>query len=435
MTEEKLTPAVDGSKVLPFDRLKAELYYPKREENVATTETVHEMAVEVAKCLIKEMLDPKKATHEYLTAAEGKCSWGYTSDADHAAYIGKMATNDNSESPFAALTRQLQEFGRVLGSHAAAIGHARMSGDFKRDIFDSSMDGAYHKLPPKMRESLLEFALKKSPEVRKAEKVALEKQREAKKKRVDAMRERKLEAASEEYVKALTYVEMYHSPACWRTEEDVHENFDKLGSEAAKKKAVKEQIRIRVLGFGWKDLHVAWSRDGVEFSAEYLRDKLIETIIPEQSERDIPDIPPVQLPSRGNRRQLGTKSKDLEKLDAKRKEKEVTFVELAHISREDQEMNGETDRYEKLQPMKPPVDEKLIDKRIEQLWEFFEPDGTANNIWCAGVVVAVKKNSKVHIQWEEKYLREGDPAVTQERLLSSKWNKHVIEGWRMVKED
>ena len=59
--EIRQTPAVDGSKVLPFDRLNAELFYPTREENVATNEMVKVMACEVAECMLDELRDPKKA--------------------------------------------------------------------------------------------------------------------------------------------------------------------------------------------------------------------------------------------------------------------------------------------------------------------------------------------------------------------------------------
>ena len=346
-----MTPAIDGSKVLPFDRLKAELFYPEREENIATTNTVPKMAVEIADCLIAELTDPKKATHMYLTATEGEFSWGYTCEADHATYVGKHATNDSAESPFAALTRQLQAFGRILGSHAAGIAQARFNGDFKRDIGDPSLDGAYHMLSPEMRTSLLEFALKKSPQVRKAEKAALEKQRAAKKKKQDKLKEMKLEAATAEYVKTLTYLEMFHSPACWKTAKDVRQRFGKLGSETAKRNAVKEQIRIRVLGLQWKDLHTPWSKDGVDFTAEQLRDILIEKIIPEQRERKILDVPSVDLPSRGERAQLGTRSIDLDNLDAKRKDKESLVIEKAL------EMKADLDTDGCLQPDMPGVND------------------------------------------------------------------------------
>ncbi len=51
-------------------------------------------------------------------------------------------------------------------------------------------------------------------------------------------------------------------------------------------------------------------------------------------------------------------------------------------------------------------------------------------MWCQGTVMAVKKNSKVHIKWDISTLREGDKAITEETLLKSKYNKHVLGGCR-----
>ena len=38
--EVKQTPALDGSKVLPFDQLNAELFYPTRKENIDTNKFI-----------------------------------------------------------------------------------------------------------------------------------------------------------------------------------------------------------------------------------------------------------------------------------------------------------------------------------------------------------------------------------------------------------
>ena len=105
--EEKLTPAVDGSKVLPHDQLMAELFYLQRQVNIDTTEAVKLMACEIAQTILKELRDPNKATSDYLTSVDGKFSWSQTTDEEHVAFLGKMATNDSAESPFASLTRQL----------------------------------------------------------------------------------------------------------------------------------------------------------------------------------------------------------------------------------------------------------------------------------------------------------------------------------------
>lgn len=432
IAETKKTDNIDGSKTLPFDRLKAELFYPEREENVATEELVGKMAVEVAQCMLTELRDPKKATSDYLTSAEGEFSYGFTTEEEHQACIGKMATNDPAESPFAQLTQQLQTFGRILGIHASAVGHARVNGDFKRDIKNPEFDGAYHKLSKEMRESLLMFALNAAPRVRATARAAEEKQRAAKEEKRKLLRKNKLLAAQEEYVKALTYIEMYHSPACWNTREEVHQRFNNLSSETARKEAVKEQIRIRVLGFGWKDLHIPWSKDGDDFSASNLRDKLINNIIVGAVDRDIPSVPPVNLPSRKKMHQLGTCSKDVELLDNNKDAEKESFVEEANELRDDLVEEGYIDPHEKTQRDRPEVDENLINQRMEQLWNYTEEDGTVVPQWCQGLIVGVKKRQVVIVRWDEECLRPGGPPITQETFLKSKYNKQVEKAWRFA---
>ena len=65
----------------------------------------------------------------------------------------------------------------------------------------------------------------------------------------------------------------------------MQKNFSKLNSGAAKLAAIKDQIRIRVIGFGWKDLHHPWSKNGVDYTPEELLHHLIDSIIPQQKHR------------------------------------------------------------------------------------------------------------------------------------------------------
>ena len=119
-----------------------------------------------------------------------------------------------------------------------------------------------------MRWSLLELALSMSAEVRQSERKALDKQREEKQRRQEMLRSKKLIAAQSEYANALAlmFLEMFHSPACWRTVHEIHRNFNELGSDTAQREAMKTQIRIRVIGLGWKDLGHAWSKNGYVYS-------------------------------------------------------------------------------------------------------------------------------------------------------------------------
>ena len=73
----------------------------------------------------KELRDPMKATSDYLTSSYGRFSCGYMIEEEHNALTGKIATNYSAESPFTMLTQQIQQFGKILGIHAAAVGQMK----------------------------------------------------------------------------------------------------------------------------------------------------------------------------------------------------------------------------------------------------------------------------------------------------------------------
>ena len=123
---------------------------------------------------------------------------------------------------------------------------------------------------------------------------------------------------------------------------------------------MKYQISIRVIGFGWKYLGHSWSRNGVTYPASTLLNHLCGEIIPEQRNRNLPNVPPVVLPSRDDRQQLGKRSRDIDALDARDKENEEEFVKKSEELCDELEEMGNTDRHEKLQPTQLEVDEDLI---------------------------------------------------------------------------
>ena len=63
---------LNSLKVLPYDLLRAELFYPNQDENKATDIICKSMAVELAQAILVELRDPKKATHNYLSSSDGK---------------------------------------------------------------------------------------------------------------------------------------------------------------------------------------------------------------------------------------------------------------------------------------------------------------------------------------------------------------------------
>ena len=84
----------------------------------------------------------------------------------------------------------------------------------------------------------------------------------------EVLRNNKLLATQKEYASALTYIEMYHPQACWRSEEDVARQFAKLTINTARVNAMKEQITIIEIGFGCNNVYIAWYKNGRDFTGE-----------------------------------------------------------------------------------------------------------------------------------------------------------------------
>ena len=82
--------------------------------------------------------------------------------------------------------------------------------------------------------------------------------------------------ASEHFIDALYYYEMYESPACWKTVSVMNMELKRLGSKSAKLGALKDNIKIRVLGLGWSDLATPQSRNGRDLLVKKLANDLKE---------------------------------------------------------------------------------------------------------------------------------------------------------------
>lgn len=101
-----------------------------------------------------------------------------------------------------------------------------------------------------MQQSLMCFAFDVAPAVEKAKKTALDKQQDSKRRKKISLF-KKMIAIQNEYANALTYIDMYQSPAC----SDAKKSFNKLNSRAAKLETIKVENLYTCDCFGWRDLH------------------------------------------------------------------------------------------------------------------------------------------------------------------------------------
>ena len=94
----------------------------------------------------------------------------------------------------------------------------------------------------------------------------------------------------------------------------VDRGLEKIHSVSVKLNALKEQIRIRVLGFGWYDIHTTWLYTLAVKSPKSLAVHL-KTIIKEETSHPITNEPPSNLPSQKHVTTLGTFSKHVIVMD------------------------------------------------------------------------------------------------------------------------
>ncbi len=103
---------------------------------------------------------------------------------------------------------------------------------------------------------------------------------------------------------------------------------------------------------------------------------------------------------------------------------------MVQNERDKQDEEGFGDQVAEMQQCSVPlVNEELVEKRLEILFTYNEPDGTEQLVWGKGEVIGVQKNNNVHIQWDKEYLNEEDAHVTCERLLKTQYNKNIRGAW------
>lgn len=101
---------------------------------------------------------------------------------------------------------------------------------------------------------------------------ALEAQAEEKKNADEMRKEDALKNVRQEYVKCLQYHWLwFDSDCCWKTRREVRRELGKIKTKGGKFEALKTNILIRHLGFGWTECHTQWSKDGSKKSVKQLR--------------------------------------------------------------------------------------------------------------------------------------------------------------------
>ena len=92
-----------STKLIPNQAHLQELFYPSDPTNIESNFLVEEFGLVWVDSIIKEFLNKKKATHNYLSTIEGIYSWDKSIEAERKASIGLKANNNISELSFSRL--------------------------------------------------------------------------------------------------------------------------------------------------------------------------------------------------------------------------------------------------------------------------------------------------------------------------------------------
>jgi hypothetical protein len=427
-----------GATVLQFAELRTELFSPSDSTNAGTNGRLIELARVAAQGILDELHDEKKATWKYLSVSESTVSFlGCPKEVKEGLY-GREATNDRSESALGGTTQQLQQYGRIGIANAAAISDAKRNGYFHRfSATGKKTKGMFHQFDPKMRECLLTMAIEDSPVTVATNRDDLDRQREAKRKKEEMIEKKSLDKAKEELVEASYYWEMYNSDVCWKGQQSiVKKMLGRLKSDSAKLEALKENIRMRVVGLGWKQFTITWSSKGAKRSVDELTTHL-KMIIREEKRLTTPKDPALYMPKRPELPILGTASRQLIESNTTATIDEDEFRKQAEELRRQREARGEGSIFSIMQPLYCPELDELINKRIDVLYSFKLESGEKALRWCQGKVIKIlteKTKPTVVVRWDpmpDVLGKEDRSDETQQELPQRKWNKDVEGAWRM----
>ena len=183
------------------------------------------------------------------------------------------------------------------------------------------------------------------------------------------MEQKNMLKAKESMIEASYYWEMYKSDTCWTNYNTVTKMLRRLKSETAKIEALKENIRLQVIGCGWSQFAITWSHRGKKRSVVELTAHL-KMIIKQEKKLTVPSDPAIELPTRAELPVLGIATQQLIDSNNTAQIDEAQFRKDAEEMRQQREARGEGSIFSVLQPLVCPESDELVDKRIDVLYPF-----------------------------------------------------------------
>ena len=256
------------TKAVPLRELIKELFAPTDPDNQESTEMLETLALIGTPALIGELIDESKATYKYLSISNSEFSFKHCPEDVKEVMLGKMASNDLAESSFAGVTAQVQCYGRVGMSAAAAVSDVSRNGFLHRGVIKKEIKrpttrkktkakerkrGLYHGLPKELQITLFMMCMEDAPKTRKSNNNDLNRARQWRAQKEEMAKEKGLQDAKDEFIESLIYHKMWDSEACWKTVAAVTAGLKRIKTKGGKVHALKDNIQIRWKGLGWEE--------------------------------------------------------------------------------------------------------------------------------------------------------------------------------------
>lgn len=395
------------TKAVPIKDLIKELFSPTNLDNQDSTEMLEKIASIGIKALTDELEDNSKATYKYLSISGTQFSFAHCPAHIKEQMLNTMASNDLAESSFAGVTAQVQCYGRIGMSAAAAVSDVGRNGflfrgtprpQLKRASKNTNIKkkeikrGLYHGLPKELQITLMMTCMEDSPATRKKNNENLERARDWRAQKEELAKVKGLEDAEDEFIESLIYHKMWDSDACWKEIADVTSNLRRIKTKCGKYAALKDNIRIRWKGLGWAECETRWTVDGHELTIPELANRLKEIIRMEKKFKwAVPEKPTVLVPQRKNIVFMGTATRQVRELDEKAKGGEDTIDKRARVNWKEREDQGFGSVHSNMQQQTAPDLKSLKGKRISYYCSVdLDEKGTEKKcMWMNGKIMRV----------------------------------------------
>jgi hypothetical protein len=380
---------------------------------------------------------------------------------------GVQNTNDlMCESVFGAFTYIFNMIPNVAVESVSGIVAARRNGFMAREVTSSGRGATgvsaeasvrpalFHSLDPRLRRALMIMAMRVRKRVHKQAVEDRAAHDEYYKQKRELVRAKELEALAQMSLNAIDSHEMFGPRGIKSVVElnSILKNDKFKGNAKQITELLKEQIKIRVIGFGWTQFPLAWS-SAADHTIGTVPDLLarFKAILKYELKHGTPDVPNTPRLTPRCVKQLGTPT-----------EQRITFESELQVSEEENEKliiaarqkRDETDGCSTahLQPHVAPV--LKVGMKIEVLLGYFEDQKKCMS-WFAGAIQrisdgsdAFKKGGRMKgnhacgfclVRWDS--WKTGDAEFeadeyeeTWQAIKVSLFNKERSSGWRVYLE-